>query len=149
MSEGFENRPAEKGPESRGSTEGFGHSTGDADTDGSGDHLRKRPRASVLKPADIDLLEEDLREAFEAGDPLQAWEVSRRALVMLRKSVRDAAKDRFRANFGGPSCETCDGLKAGPSVVATCFQTKSCFYGSQKTSDLEHSKVIKRLVPET
>jgi hypothetical protein len=40
----------------------------------------------------------------------------------------EAAQLRFRLNFGTHICDRCDGLKAGPGVVATCYQIRQCYY---------------------
>lgn len=47
----------------------------------------------------------------------------------------ECSKLRFRLNFNTPVCETCDGMKAGPGVVATCFQAKRCNYTNVKEGD--------------
>ena len=59
----------------------------------------------------------------------------------------EAARDRFRQNLGTARCTHCEGLKAGPDVVATCFQLGQCFYANQKTTDLTgtQQRLIDRL----
>lgn len=54
---------------------------------------------------------------------------------MSHRLLRDLAASRFRENFGTEVCGRCDGLKAGPDVVATCYQTKQCYYSNQKAGD--------------
>jgi hypothetical protein len=60
--------------------------------------------------------------------------------------MKEAASARFRANYGTPVCEQCDGLKAGPGVAATCFQLKQCFYTNLKVgADKKQARLIERL----
>jgi hypothetical protein len=40
----------------------------------------------------------------------------------------DAAKSRFKLNFGTARCQNCTGLQAGPEVAATCYQVQQCYY---------------------
>lgn len=55
---------------------------------------------------------------------------------------------RFRMNFGTPICESCDGLKAGPGVTATCFQVRQCTYDNVKQGDVtpRQKRVIESLM---
>ena len=61
--------------------------------------------------------------AIEAGD---------RLVRAFHSLWNEASALRFRINFGTPICDHCDGLRAGPDVVATCFQVKQCNYESVK-----------------
>lgn len=79
---------------------------------------------------------------------MDAWKESQKLLTLARQAVQDAASARFKVNFGTSPCESCDGLKAGPDVVATCFQVKQCYYTNLKTSDesSKHERILSRLV---
>lgn len=55
--------------------------------------------------------------------------------MLARNLVLEAGKARFEKNFGTARCESCEGLKAGPGVLATCFQVRQCFFTNIKTSD--------------
>lgn len=63
----------------------------------------------------------------------------------------EAAKARFLKNFGSELCESCDGLKAGPGVAATCFQVRQCFFGNIKetVTSPRQTQVIKTLLKGT
>jgi hypothetical protein len=44
----------------------------------------------------------------------------------------EVAKLRFKSTFGTEACRNCEGLKAGPGVLATCFQVQACNYTNIK-----------------
>ena len=83
-------------------------------------------------------------EAFSTGDPEKAWQAVRSFVQEVRAFSDEAAQDRFAKNFGGPRCESCEGLKAGPNVTATCFQIRRCFFTNRKSIDV--SKVLSSVV---
>jgi hypothetical protein len=60
----------------------------------------------------------------------------------------EAAKLRFQVNFGTDICNNCDGLKAGPGVIATCFQVHVCNYSNVKEENQNprHLRVLQNLV---
>lgn len=64
-----------------------------------------------------------------------------------RRLHHELAKLRFGTNFGTDICTDCDGLKAGPGVVATCFQVKACNFTNVKEGDdaNRHLRVIANL----
>ncbi len=95
-----------------------------------GDHLRDRHSAGVSGPGVVGKLEEDLTVAFTSGDPETVWKASRSLLAYAEQVTKEAATLRFQVNFGTDRCQNCTGLKAGPGVVATCFQMKQCFYSN-------------------
>jgi hypothetical protein len=64
-----------------------------------------------------------------------AWAALQDFIHDVRQFAEAAAQDRFRQNLGSPLCTNCDGLKAGPDVVATCFQLGRCYFANRKTSD--------------
>lgn len=79
---------------------------------------------------------------------MEAWTATQSLLTLARQAVQDAASARFKVNFGTSPCDSCDGLKAGPGVVATCFQVKQCYYTNLKTTDEspKHERILSRLV---
>lgn len=64
------------------------------------------------------------------------WDLAQQLLTITRASVQEAARTRFRVNFGTERCKRCEGLKAGPQVVATCFQVQQCYYTNFKEGTL-------------
>lgn len=89
-----------------------------------------------------------IHQAFAAGDPQRAWDAVRALLREVRQFSIEAAQDRFRHNLGSPLCRSCEGLKAGPDVAATCFQLGQCFFTNRKVTDVTESQqgLISRLV---
>jgi len=59
----------------------------------------------------------------------------------------EAARLRFKVNFGTAVCESCDGLKAGPGIVATCFQIRRCNYENVREGGPSdpHRRIIQSL----
>lgn len=112
--------------------------------------LRSGHRAGVPTPATVDQLEDELAQAFQRG-PTHAWAASKRVLALAQEAVVEAGRARFLANFGSDVCDSCDGLKAGPGVVATCFQRRQCFFTHFKTLDMSNrqQRVINSLTPDT
>lgn len=90
-------------------------------------------------------------EAFQAGEPEQVYALVREVLDLARLATDEAGEARFRTNFGSPRCDNCTGLKAGPGVVATCFQVKRCYYTNIRASDVtpKQQRVIEGLVSPT
>lgn len=108
-------------------------------------HLPGRPRPRVPTPDQIESLEDILRQAFETGSPKEAWEASQALVAFAREVVIEAARARFKANFGSSQCLTCDGLKVRPGVVATCAQMKQCYYSSALRDPDKLSRVAETL----
>jgi hypothetical protein len=127
--------PEGGGSPSGGAGSGTGYSPGASDPPSLRDPVRDRPRPRVLLPSDIDRHEQEILQAFRDGDPQQAWDATQRFIRDVRHFSNEAARDRLRQNLGTAVCGSCDGLKAGPDVVATCFQIGQCFYQSRKASD--------------
>lgn len=62
----------------------------------------------------------------------------------------EASQLRFRINFGSSTCDSCQGLRAGEGVVATCFQVKRCNYENfrEDNTSRKHLTVIQKLLGE-
>lgn len=75
---------------------------------------------------------DQLEQAFGAGDAPVAYDAGTRLASAYRALWAEAANLRFRLNFGTPVCENCEGLKAGPGVIATCYQVRACNYDNVK-----------------
>jgi len=101
-----------------------------------GNHLRKRRIAGISTPHDVAKIEEALLEAFKQGLPEEAFRLSRDLAELAYTAVKEAAKARFHSNFGSKACTSCEGLRAGPGVVATCVQVSLCYYTNFKEGDL-------------
>ena len=57
---------------------------------------------------------------------MKAWEASQQLVEAYRTLEIEAAKLRYKLNFGTARCQNCEGLHAGPGVIATCFQVQRC-----------------------
>lgn len=101
------------------------------DSQAAGDHLRSRYPKGIW-PEDLDEVERQLTQAFQQGNPVLAWSLTQKLLETARALMVEAAKARFEVNFGTPTCERCEGLRAGDGVVATCYQMKLCYYRNTK-----------------
>ncbi len=90
-----------------------------------------------------------MQAAFLTGKPTEAYHATMRALAHYSDLYLEAARLRFRVNFASSVCEKCDGLKAGPGVVATCYQLQRCEYSNTKETDIdsEQARVIEALTP--
>jgi hypothetical protein len=64
--------------------------------------------------------------------------------------MADASRLRFKLNFGSDVCEMCEGLRAGPGVIATCFQVKRCDFTNirEDQGDPRHLRIIEGLSPK-
>jgi len=102
-------------------------------TDGS------RPR---VPPAQVD--PEDLLRSFETGDPSAVYLEAQKLVQAYQKQSLELAQYRFKVNFGTPICTNCDGLRAGPGIVATCFQRQQCHYSNFKEGD--HTPKVGRVL---
>jgi len=91
---------------------------------------------------------ETLHQAFLDGDPEAAYKAAQDLSEAYREVMSEASKLRFKVNFGSNVCENCDGLRAGPGVIATCFQVKRCDYANIKEGQESptHQKLIRGLV---
>jgi hypothetical protein len=82
-----------------------------------------------------------LLQAFTEGDPSVAYATAIQLIESHRVVFEEAARLRFRANFGTRTCDTCDGLRAGPGVASTCFQIRQCYYRSLKETDVSAKRL--------
>ncbi len=59
----------------------------------------------------------------------------------------EVATLRFKVNFGTERCGNCDGLHAGPGVIATCYQVGQCHYSNFKDGEVSprHLRIIESL----
>jgi len=89
-----------------------------------------------------------LTEAFRSGQPAKVWELSQQLVKVARSAADEAAQARFAANLGTEACDSCEGLKAGVGVTATCFQLKRCFYDNVRGAELSSKQktIIEGLV---
>ncbi len=105
-----------------------------------GHHFRALRSAGVpgtrVPGHDAEALIESLESSFTRGDPQAAYNGFLALSATCREMVVEAAQLRFKVNFGTPVCENCDGLKAGPGVVATCFQVRRCNYSNVKDTEI-------------
>jgi hypothetical protein len=110
------------------------------------DHLGHRsgtriPGTRVVDPS------ETLLKAFLDGDFEKAYHAAEDLRAAYHEALNEGARLRYRSNFGTDACEHCDGLKAGPGVLATCFQLQKCNYDSihEGSESSLHLKIIDRL----
>lgn len=94
---------------------------------------------------------DDLLRVFNTGNPAAVWEQAKRLVAAFRAQQLEIARLRFRVNFGTMVCENCDGLKAGPGVVATCFQAKQCHFSNirEGIGSARHLQILDGLLEET
>jgi len=128
------------------------HSGGDSDgrplphAQEAWDHLRSR-HPERIRPEDLDVLEDLIIRAYQQAQPSVAWSLTTDMLTLSRKFLTEAAKARFRVNFGTDVCERCDGLRAGEGVAATCYQQKLCYFDNfKKTPTHRRRGIIEDLV---
>lgn len=140
MSEGVGEGAASIGPPSGGARESARAEAGGEGPEVLRDRLRPGSRPRILNSAEIDRHERVISERFAEGDPAKVWAAVRAFIRDVRAFSNDAARDRFAVNFGSSRCEGCEGLKAGPDVVATCFQLKQCFYTNKKSIDASRAQ---------
>jgi hypothetical protein len=120
-----------------GAPEGFDLNREDrTDVETPGDYLRKRHSSRVPNLNDLAALDAKLIEAFQEGDPKAAYEASKQIVDFARSALTELAKVRFEKNFGSEQCQRCEGLKAGPGVVATCLQVRLCYFKNFTADDV-------------
>lgn len=134
-SQGHRPSRSDEGPPAAGPFGGPSNQHGREGTSRDEHHLRRGPPARISRLADVDLIESAILEGFSKAQPAKAHAAIGQLLVLARNLVLEAGKARFEKNFGTARCESCEGLKAGPGVLATCFQVRQCFFTNIKTSD--------------
>jgi hypothetical protein len=89
--------------------------------------------------------------AFQQGNPERVWNEVQRVLELTRGLVVQAARERFLSNFGTPRCFSCQGLHAGPEVLATCLQLRQCYFANLQVSDTppKQLRVIESILKKT
>jgi hypothetical protein len=116
------------GPSASGSGDGAGEGSIRERSSEVLDSLPSRPRQRVPELKDVTRLQAQLVESFKTGDPEIVWTTAHELLRFTRSVVVEAARWRFKANFGTSVCSKCRGLMAGPGVTATCYQRGLCYY---------------------
>jgi len=114
------------------------------------DHLRGGPREGVPNPTrDLDP-SVSLLAAFFEGDFDKTLQIAKDLQEAYHASLMEASRLRFKLNFATEVCETCEGLRAGPNVAATCYQVKRCDYKNIRVGDElpRHQSIIGGLVGE-
>lgn len=106
---------------------------------GSNSSHRPGERISTLK--EIAEVEKTLVQGFEGGDPEQVWSAAQQLVETSKRLVIEAAKYRFKTNFGTSRCDSCTGLKVTPGVTATCFQVKQCYYSNFSETELTERQI--------
>ena len=100
-----------------------------------------RPRVPV-EAVDPD----DLLESFRTGDPKIVYGEALKLAKAYREIEAEAARLRFRVNFGTSVCESCEGLRAGPYVLATCYQVKECRYSNVRGATKKQLRILNHLL---
>lgn len=110
------------------------------------DPLRDRHHARIPGTRSVDP-SETLLQAFLEGDFEKAYQSALELKTAYHEALVEASHQRFLVNFGTEICSNCDGLKAGPGVVATCFQVKRCNFTSvyEGSESPYHLRILDRL----
>jgi hypothetical protein len=110
------------------------------------DNIRERsekriPRESLKDPSEV------LLSAFTEGNFDTAYAAAKALQKAYHEVLLELSETRFKLYFGSSICQNCDGLKAGPNVIATCYQIKRCNFDNIKKGDENPSKlaIIDRL----
>lgn len=135
--EGHQTSGGRRGPSTGESSEGDEGGEGRADATEGWGRLRRRPGQRIQE---IDH-STALLEAFDKGDFDLAYTSAVQLQKEYRKLRRDMARLRFQLNFGSQECENCDGLHAGPNVVATCYQIQRCYFQNLRKGEVEGHQV--------
>lgn len=109
-------------------------------------HLRGRSPAGIPGIRVVDP-SETLLESFLSGDFDAAYQAALDLKTAYHEALNEAAHLRFLVNFGTDKCHNCRGLKAGPGVIATCFQIQKCNFDSirEGSESRYHMRIIDRL----
>jgi hypothetical protein len=86
-------------------------------------------------------------QAFLDGDFEKAYHSALELRTAYHEALIEAAHQRYRSNFGTEACTNCNGLKAGPGVLATCFQVQKCNFDSihEGSESSVHLNILNRL----
>jgi len=105
---------------------------------------RRHPRIPGTRVIDPS---ETLLQAFMDGDVEKAYQSALELKTAYHEALIEASRLRYRVNFGTEACSNCEGLKAGPGVVATCFQTQKCNFDSihEGSESPTHLRILDRL----
>lgn len=116
------------------------------DTPGIRSDLRGRHRPRIPGARTIDP-SETLLQAFLDGDVEKAYQSALELKEAYHEVLTEASRLRYRVNFGTEACSNCEGLKAGPGVVATCFQVQKCDFDSihEGSESPAHLRILDRL----
>lgn len=100
------------------------------------DNIRtgSQPGVSQLDPS------EALMQAFLEGDFNVAYTAALNLQQFYRELASEVSSLRFRLNFGTSLCRDCEGLRAGPGVIATCYQIQKCDFRNLKETDRDPRK---------
>jgi hypothetical protein len=100
------------------------------------------PGTRVTDPSDT------LLQAFLDGDFEKAYRAAEDLRAAYHEALNEGARLRYRVNFGTEVCNRCEGLKAGPGVIATCFQVQKCNFDSihEGSESPLHLKILDRLL---
>ena len=133
-------------PTSQFDHEGDSRGAGGEDPSKLRDPVRDRHRAGIPGTRVKDP-SETLIQAFLDGDFETAYQSAMDLKSAYHEALLEAAHQRYRANFGTEVCKNCEGLKAGPMVVATCFQVEKCNFDSihEGSESPYHLRVLDRL----
>ena len=83
--------------------------------------------------------------SFQTGNPSEVYRHVQELAQAYQDSLDEAAELRFKLNFGSEICGSCEGLRAGPGVIATCYQVRKCNFSNVKEGDSRYRRVIDRL----
>lgn len=113
------------------------------------DRLRSRPPTGIPGHREVDP-SEILLQAFFDGDFEVALVAAQELQVAYRESLLEAGKLRFKLNFGTLACDNCEGLKAGPGVVATCFQIRRCEFQNvlEESASPRQIRILRKMTAE-
>lgn len=106
--------------------------------------IRRHPRIPGTRVIDPS---EALLQAFLDGDVEKAYQSALELKTAYHEALTEASRLRYRINFGTEVCSNCDGLRAGPGVVATCFQVQKCDFDSihEGSESPSHLRILDRL----
>jgi len=93
---------------------------------------------------------ETLLAAFLDGDFGVAYQAAKELSEAYHEALAEASRLRFQVNFGSQLCHNCEGMRAGPGVIATCFQVQRCDFTNVKEGgeDLRVKRVVRRLLDD-